>query len=280
MRKSTVECKKVAEAKKLIKAGEPIICFDLETTGLSPVEERILSFSALKCQYTNGIFVEIDRKDIFINPEREISPAVTSINHIDNERVKDCPTEDEAVHEIKEFMGDSPFVCGYNSTRFDEAFVKQMYLRTLGEEFNPCLHIDVLLMAREKIDNPSHKLSDIANLMGADGNLEFHNSLDDVIATFRIFQMLLKEYDDVEEEKKPLYHLVVNGANLYNPSHRVNRIYIKTHPYSKTYYDVYKREWKSDVDGFDMDQLIEDVYKMYSVDNINSLCKQVAAAAK
>lgn len=276
MRKSNVNYgQTVARGKELIKAGTPLICFDLETTGLSPVEERILSFSAIKCQYKNGIFEELDRKDIFINPERPISPAVTSINHIDNERVKDCPTEDEAIHEIKAFMGDSPFLCGYNSTKFDEAFVKQLYLRTLGEEFKPLLHIDVLMMAREQIKNPSHKLSDIAHLLGVDRGLEFHNSLDDVLATFWIFRMLLKEYNDVEEER-PLYSLKVKGANWYEMSHRVKRIYISTYPYSKTYYDIYKGEWVSDTDGFDMDKMIRDVFRLYNVENIKDFVKALS----
>ncbi len=276
MRKSNVNYgQTVARGKELINAGTPLICFDLETTGLSPVEERILSFSAIKCQYKNGIFEELDRKDIFINPERPISPAVTSINHIDNERVKECPTEDEAIHEIKAFMGDSPFLCGYNSTKFDEAFVKQLYLRTLGEEFKPLLHIDVLMMAREQIKNPSHKLSDIAHLLGVDRGLEFHNSLDDVLATFWIFRMLLKEYNDVEEER-PLYSLKVKGANWYEMSHRVKRIYISTYPYSKTYYDIYKGEWVSDTDGFDMDKMIRDVFRLYNVENIKDFVKALS----
>ena len=277
MRKSIVKYgQTIAQGKKLLQAGTPIICFDLETTGLSPVEERILSFSAIKCRIKDGIFEEIGRKDIFINPERPIPPEVTSINHIDDYRVKDCPTEDVAVNEIKEFMGDSPLVCGYNSTRFDEAFMKQLYMRTLGEDFKPLLHIDVLLMAREKIQNPSHKLADIAHLLGVDRNLEFHNSLDDVLATFWIFQMLLKEYGEEEEEKKALFEVKVKGANWYEMSHRVKRIYISTYPYSKTYYDVYKGEWVSDTDGFDMDKMIRDVFHIYNVSNEKELAKVLA----
>lgn len=280
MRKSIINYgDTVAQAKELIKAGTPLICFDLETTGLSPVEERILSFSAIKCQYKNGLFEEIDRKDIFINPGRPISPAVTSINHIDNDRVKDCPTEDIAIHEIRKFMGDNPFVCGYNSTKFDEAFMKNLYLRTLGEDFKPILHVDVLLMAREQIQTPSHKLSDIAHLLGVDRNLEFHNSLDDVLATFWIFRLLLNEYSDVQETR-PMFKLSVKGANWYEMSHRVKRIYISTYPYSKTYYDIYKGEWVSDTDGFDMDKMIRDVFKLYGVENIKDFVKVLSAKKK
>ena len=274
MRKSEIKYgETVKKAKNLIESEVPLIIFDLETTGLNPVEERILSFSALKVVYRNDIFVVLDQKDIFINPEREISPEVTSINHIDNEMVKDCPTEDEAINEIREFFGDSPFVSGYNSTRFDEKFMDQMYLRTLGEHFKPQLHVDVLLMAREKLDNPSHKLSDIADLMGVSGSLEFHNSLDDVIATFRVMKMLLKEYD--EEDKKPLYQLRVKKASLYNPSHIVNRIYINTYPYSKTFFDLYKKEWRSDVDC-DVEFLEKEVLNMYQVPSIQALGKKLA----
>ena len=269
----------ISKAKTLLSAGTPIICFDLETTGLSPIEERILSFSAIKCQYRNGIFVEIERKDIFINPEREISAAVTAINHIDNERVKNCPTEDVAVHEIQRFFGETPFLCGYNSTRFDEPFIKNMYMRTTGDDFKPILPIDVMQMAKEKLESKKYNLQTISHLMGADGNIEFHNSLDDVIATFRVFQMLLREYSDIVEEK-PVMKFKVNGANLYRVSHKVNRIYISTYPYSKTYYDIYKKEWHSDTDNFDLEALVSDVFALYKVTNEKELEKAVQMQKK
>lgn len=276
MRKSVIKYgETVQKAKNLINQGVPIIVFDLETTGLSSIEDRVLSFSAIKAVKNNNIFVVIDEKNIFINPEREIRPETSSVNHIYNDTVKDCPNEDGVIGEIKEFFGDSPFVCGYNSTKFDEKFMNQMYLRTLGEEFKPQLHVDVIMMAKEKIESKSHKLSDIADLMGVSNGLEFHNSLDDVYATFRVLKMLLEEYE--EEEKKPLYQLRVKKASLYRPSHKVNRIYIATYPYSKTFFDLYKKEWQSDMDC-DIDFLEHEVLDMYQVPNIQALGRKLANA--
>ncbi len=274
MRKSVVKYgDTVKQASQMLFNGTPMIVFDLETTGLSKIEDRIISFSALKVVYRNDIFVVIDEKNIFINPEREIPAAVTAINGIDYDRIKDCPTEEEVIEEIREFFGDNPFICGYNSSRFDQQFIEKLYLRNLGEDFKPSLHLDVLFMAKEKVNSSSHHLSDIAEMYGVDGGLRFHNSLDDVTATFRLFKMLLKEY--TEDEQKPLYQLRVKKASLYNPSHRVNRIYINTYPYSKTYFDLYKKEWQSDMDC-DVDYLEKELYEMYQVTSIQALGKKLA----
>ncbi|MBQ2132076.1 MAG: 3'-5' exonuclease, partial [Prevotella sp.] len=62
---------------------KPLIVFDLETTGLDLVKDRIIQISYIKV-YPNG---EEDRKNIFINPEREIPAEVVALTGISNEDI-------------------------------------------------------------------------------------------------------------------------------------------------------------------------------------------------
>ena len=166
-----------------------------------------------------------------------------------------------------------------NSKNYDGPMLSNTYLRTRGIEFTPKVHLDVLEMAREKLEAPRYNLETIANVMGVDGDIEFHNSLDDVKATFRVFKMLLKEYGDgnkkTEEKIVPLIPLRVKEAKYWaGYSHYQERIYVQTYPYSKTYYDIYRKEWRSDLDA-DLRLLERDLFAMYHCENIADLINAV-----
>ena len=96
-----------SEAKVLLEElnkGRELIVFDLETTGLKKLTDRILSFSAVKVTYDGVSFREVDRINQFINPEMIIPKEVSDINGITNEMVQDKPTEDVAAVTIRNFI--------------------------------------------------------------------------------------------------------------------------------------------------------------------------------
>ena len=137
------------EAKILLEElnkGRELIVFDLETTGLKKLTDRILSFSAVKVTYDGVSFREVDRINQFINPEMIIPKEVSDINGITNEMVQDKPTEDVAAVTIRNFIGEKALISGYNSTGFDEGFMNSMYQRVFGEDFTYDLHIDSFLI--------------------------------------------------------------------------------------------------------------------------------------
>lgn len=264
--------RKVDQAKVLMEANTPLFVFDLETTGLSRTSDRILSFSALKVLKKGGLFQELDRMDMFINPEMDIPEAASRVNHITNEMVKDCPTEDEAAVTIREFLGERPFLAGYNSVAFDEGFMNAMYNRVFGEDFRPLFHLDVYLMAKEKLDIPKHNLGAVSHELGTDVGLEFHNSIDDVIATTRNLSQLLDEYEETEDVKMfyetPVpakLQVRVRKANYWKkaPNHMLQRIYIVTEPDVGAYYDIYNGSWIAKNPATDIDRLKTDTLSMY-----------------
>ena len=256
----------VYKLEEYLKRAYPIIVFDLETTGLKRDVDKILSCSAIKLEKINGVYKETNRINQFINPGFNISNEVTEINGIDNETVKDAPKERDAMINIKNFFGDNPIIIGYNSLSFDQGFMEKAYLRALGEEFKPLLHIDVYKMVKEKIQANGYKLSNIANELGADIGITFHQSMDDVIATLRVFKIVHPFYFGYEHKSNKIRLRVIN-ARLWDKGHRIDRIYINTEPKCKVYYDCYKRAWFSEQDGVDLRRVREDILKKYNVDN-------------
>lgn len=274
-----------SEAEALLKElekGRPLIVFDLETTGLKKLTDRILSFSAVKVTYDGVSFREVDRINQFINPEMIIPQEVSNINGITNEMVADKPTEDEAADIIKGFIGENAIIAGYNSKNFDEGFVDAMYQRVFGENFSYDLHTDVFPMAKELLESDKYKLSVVAEKYGLDMGLTFHQSMDDVIATTRVLQLALGVYKKRIREKelgieqpKQFEYFKIYNARLYAPSHKVERIYVATNPKTKTYYDGYKKEWCSDSDTINLEYVRKTVLSRESVQNEKELLKKL-----
>ena len=67
---------------------KPLIVFDLETTGLDLVKDRIIQISYIKV-FPDG---KEERKNIFINPERPIPQEVVALTGISNEDIEKAPT--------------------------------------------------------------------------------------------------------------------------------------------------------------------------------------------
>ena len=67
---------------------KPLIVFDLETTGLDMIKDRIIQISYIKVM-PDGTE---DRKNLFVNPCKEIPAEVVALTGISNEDVKDAPT--------------------------------------------------------------------------------------------------------------------------------------------------------------------------------------------
>ena len=273
------------EAKVLLEElnkGRELIVFDLETTGLKKLTDRILSFSAVKVTYDGVSFREVDRINQFINPEMLIPKEVSDINGITNEMVQDKPTEDVAAVTIRNFIGEKALISGYNSTGFDEGFMNSMYQRVFGEDFTYDLHIDAFPMAKELLDCEKYKLSMVAAKYGLNKGLTFHQSMDDVIATTRVLQLSLGVYKKrireketgQREEKKYDFYKIYN-PRLYAPSHRVERVYVATNPQTKTYYDGYKKEWCSDSDTINLPLVRQMVLSREGVTNEKELIKKL-----
>lgn len=257
----------------LLKDGKPLVLYDLETTGLKSATSKILSCSAIKVRYEDGMFKEVGVLDQFINPCIPIPEEASKVNGITNEKVENEPDEWTAFEEvIYPFFGDDPIVGGYNILKFDNKFMKMLWLRSSGREFDPEACIDVIRMVDEKMDLKSKTLGNAAATLGVDFGIAFHTSLDDVRVTLRVLEALLQMYEGAEKPAKFRFKILGVGYQYY--SHKNERVYIHTYPKSTSYYDVYSKKFNCEgMDDFSLNDLMNDVYKFMGVDNEKDFVK-------
>ena len=116
----------------------PIVFFDLETTGTNINTDRIVEICYLKV-YPNG---NEETKTMRINPEMHIPEQSSAIHGIYDADVADCPTFKEVAKEIARDI-EGCDLAGFNSNRFDIPVLAEEFLRA---------GVDIDMMKRKFID--------------------------------------------------------------------------------------------------------------------------------
>jgi DNA polymerase-3 subunit epsilon len=108
----------------------PLIFFDLETTGINIASDRIVEISWLKIQPDGRESIQTR----LVNPTIPIDPRAIAIHGISDEDVKDKPTFSEMARSLaNEFEGCD--FAGYNSNKFDIPLLAEEFLRA-GVDFD------------------------------------------------------------------------------------------------------------------------------------------------
>lgn len=102
----------------------PLVFFDLETTGININTDRIVEICYLKV-HPNG---NEESKTLRINPEMPIPAESSAIHGIYDEDVKDCPTFKEVAKSIARDI-EGCDLAGFNSNRFDVPVLAEEFLR-------------------------------------------------------------------------------------------------------------------------------------------------------
>lgn len=170
----------------------PIIFFDIESTGLSITQDRIVELSALKIKINGDQEIKTRR----LNPTIPISPEAQKIHGISNEDVKDCPTFKEVAKSLSNWMLGCDFA-GYNSIKFDIPMLAEEFLRA---------GIDFDFRKRKMVDiqNIFHKMEQrtlsAAYKFYCSKDLEnAHSAEADTVATYEILESQLERYADTLE---------------------------------------------------------------------------------
>ncbi len=130
------------------------VVFDLETTGLSNRLDEIIEFGAVKVKNRQ----EVDRLQMFINPQRPLPANISALTHITQRDVEDAPTIEQALDRILSFIGDSILVA-HNGV-FDLGFMNAACRKCGREELkNPM--IDTLPLAHYLLDLKSYRLGSV-----------------------------------------------------------------------------------------------------------------------
>ncbi|MEG1707045.1 MAG: exonuclease domain-containing protein, partial [Clostridia bacterium] len=91
-----------------------VVVFDIETTGLNHLQEKIIEIGAVKL--VKGIVTETF--STLVNPEIHISDKIQELTHITDYMVINAPTISEVMGDFYKFCSDSS-VTGYNVVDFD-----------------------------------------------------------------------------------------------------------------------------------------------------------------
>ena len=185
-----------------LRLTKPLIVFDLETTGLDLVNDRIIQISYIK------VFVDgkEERKNIFINPGKPIPPEVTTLTGISNEDIEHAPTFKELAPMLNETFKGCDFA-GFNSNHFDIPLLAEEFLRAgIDFDFSHARLIDAQTIF--------HK-TERRNLAAAykfycgrkmEEDFEAHRADQDTEATYRVLQGELDMYNP-ETQVEPDKHL-------------------------------------------------------------------------
>lgn len=176
---------------------KPLIVFDLETTGLDLVKDRIIQISYIKV-YPDG---KEERSNQFVNPERSIPQEVVDITGITDADVANAPTFKMLAADLANKFQGCDFA-GFNSNHFDVPMLAEEFLRAgIDFDFSKCNLIDVQTIF--------HKM-ERRNLAAAykfycgrkmEDDFVAHKADHDTEATYRVLQGELDMYAPGKQEE-------------------------------------------------------------------------------
>ena len=171
----------------------PLVFFDLETTGIDIAKDRIVEISMVKVMPNGEEIVKTRR----INPGMPIPPESTAIHGITDEDVKDCPKFKEIAKSLAAQI-EGCDLAGFNSNRFDIPMLAEEFLRA---------GVDVDLNRRKFIDVQTifHKMEQ-RNLTAAykfycnKDLANAHSAEADTMATYEVLKAQLDRYPELEND--------------------------------------------------------------------------------
>ena len=175
---------------------KPLVIFDLETTGLDMVNDRVIQLSYIKV-YPDG---KETRGDMLINPEKHIPEVVEQLTGIKDADVADKPTFKQVAAKLNEEFTGCDFA-GFNSNFFDIPMLAEEFLRAgIDFDFSKCRLIDACTI---------FKKMERRNLAAAykfycgrkmEEDFEAHRADQDTEATYRVLMGQLDMYRPENQE--------------------------------------------------------------------------------
>jgi DNA polymerase-3 subunit epsilon len=200
---------------------KPLVIFDLETTGLDLVKDRIIQLSFIKV-FPSGTE---ERGNYLINPECHIKPEITQLTGISDDDVKDCPTFKQLAQRLCELFTGCDFA-GFNSNHFDIPLLAEEFLRAgIDFDFSKSCLIDAQTIF--------HKM-ERRNLAAAykfycgrkmEEDFTAHRADEDTEATWRVLQAELDYYTEEHQlalGENPEGRTLQNDVQMLSDFSRVN----------------------------------------------------------
>ncbi|MFV0290809.1 MAG: exonuclease domain-containing protein [Mangrovibacterium sp.] len=188
-----------------LKLKNPIIFFDLETTGVDISKDRIVEIALIKV-FPNGVE---ETKELRLNPGVPIPIEASLVHGIYDDDVKDAPSFKMIAKQLAQFM-EGCDLGGFNSNRFDIPLLAEEFLR---------VDVDIDLMKRKFVDVQTifHKMEKRTleaayrfycneELIGA------HGAMADTKATYEVLKAQLDRYEgaDFKDHNDKVSQPIVN----------------------------------------------------------------------
>ncbi len=169
----------------------PIVFFDIETTGLDIVNDRIVEICLVKI-FPDG---NEETKTYKINPLKPIPEKASKIHGIYDEDVKDCPTFEDLSKEIYEYIKDCD-LSGYNVNNFDLPMLMEELLRAnIFYNIRNVKVVDVQVLYHKM---ESRTLSAAYKFYCKKDLENAHSAEADTKATYEILKSQLSHYENTE----------------------------------------------------------------------------------
>ncbi len=161
--------------------------FDIETTGLSVLNDKIIEIAAVKIKDNHVI----EEYQTYVNPKRQLSMLTTKLTSIKNSDVIDAPLIDTVIHEFYEFSKDTILVA--HNAQFDVGFIENEY-KNHNISFNPITSIDTLSIARNCYSNDLKRfnLKAVSRFFKVELT-QHHRAIYDTRATADVFLHMLRD---------------------------------------------------------------------------------------
>ena len=198
------------------------VVFDIETTGFSAVNDRIIEIGAVKVE--NGMITE--KFSEFVNPERPIPFEIEKLTSINDRMVEDAPNISVILPRFMDFCKGSVLVA--HNADFDTGFIRHN-CEVLGLTYDYS-YVDTLGIARSFLEGlKNYKLDTVVEAMGCT-LANHHRAVDDAGATADVFVRFLERFKkknirDLDElntysamsvdaiKKLKTYHIILLAKN-------------------------------------------------------------------
>jgi DNA polymerase-3 subunit epsilon len=171
----------------------PLIFFDLETTGIDITNDRIVEISYLKV-HPNGME---ETKTLLINPGVPIPAEASAIHGIFDKDIANAPVFKEVAKIIaRDFEGAD--LAGYNSNRFDVPLLAEEFIRAEADiDMTKRKFIDVQTIFHKK----EQRTLSAAYKFYCEKEIEnAHSAEADTKATYEVLKSQLDKYPDLKNE--------------------------------------------------------------------------------
>ena len=214
------------------------VAFDIETTGLNALNDRMTEIGAVI--FSGGNIISTFSS--FVNPGMHIPAEITKLTGIKDSDVADAPDEKTAMERFIEYIGDRPLIA--HNAHFDVGFMKAAANRS-GLKFSP-VFLDTLALSQALLPELKRFKLDIVSNHLKLPQFNHHRAYDDAMVVARIMDKFIpmlrqrgaRTLDDVEAvyhslrrtEHAKTHHMVLlvkNRKGLKNLYEMISQSYLK-----------------------------------------------------